>query len=308
MAQTTKLVPWAVALAVAAGAAGCTSRTGPATVAQTGVEAVRLEGPQTVPGIGAGQGAAVHDGFVYLYGDAGTGVIREYRSVTTPDGRGRLDYTGREVRLTRDGEDLIPHPTGLTFHPEHGTFLGNTVAGKGTIFHLDWEAALADGRLDRAVLNAAQDDLAVNGCRPEYVEVDGRWLIATADYGAEDNAIRLCDPVMLARVDRTSRPGVLIRQYRCGPFVQSLCWVDQAKRLVLAQNQVAGLRYRLSVVRLDGPQDVRGSPAVDLDHPRDELEGFVMIGEGRCLLVSSSWSDNVWFAEIDLDALEGDAD
>ncbi len=39
---------------------------------------VRLLAEQSISDIGAGQGVALHDGFVYLYGDADTGVIREY--------------------------------------------------------------------------------------------------------------------------------------------------------------------------------------------------------------------------------------
>lgn len=261
--------------------------------------AVKVVGAQTVEGLGAGQGASVHGRFVYLYGDADTGVIRQYRYSET--GGPRLTFTGREILLTRDGDDLVAHPTGLTFDDDHGVFLGDTVGGRGVIHHIDWDRALADGNLDHAVLNTAVDDLAVNGCRPEYVDIDGRRLIATADYGDTDNAVRLYDPAALAKAAKTSDDGVLVARRPCGAFVQSMEWIDDAETLVLARNQVAGLRYRLTFVRFDDGADFRDAATVDLNHADDELEGFVMLDADSCLMFNSSARRNVWFAEIDLD-------
>jgi hypothetical protein len=69
---------------------------------------VALDAPLTITGIGAAQGLDVRDGKVYLYGDASTGVVREY-DVTAGNA---LTYTGRQVRLTAGGSDLVSHPTG----------------------------------------------------------------------------------------------------------------------------------------------------------------------------------------------------
>jgi hypothetical protein len=164
---------------------------------------VVLDKPITAQGIGAGQGVEVRDGRVYLYGDAATGIIREYDLVDNS----ALTFTGRQVQLTTGTQDLMPHPTGLTVGPDLTTFIGNTVSEKGTIFRIDWARALANGTLDGAVLGTIADDLAVNGTRPEYVRVGARWLVATADYGALGNEVRLYDPERLKTAARTSEPA-----------------------------------------------------------------------------------------------------
>lgn len=257
----------------------------------------------TAEGLGAAQGAAVHAGALLIYGDAETGVVREY---SADAGNEELRPTGRVLRLTRDGVDLLPHPTGLTFHADYGVFVGDTVARKGTIYHVDWDRAMADGTLDHAVLNTTRDDVAVNGCRPEFVRFGGRWLVATSDYGPRGNQVRLYDPQRLAEAQTTSEPGVLVRAWSCGPWVQSLCWLDEPGVLLLVQNQVEGLRYRVSAVRL--PEDpaagaVEVLRVVDLPEPADELEGLAMLGPGRAVLVNSSREKNVWFAGVDVPAL-----
>src|SRR5215469_756998 len=101
---------------------------------------------QTCEGLGACQGASIHDGFVYLYGDlyqnhqSGPGVIRQYSFAPDAQGVPHLTYTGVEILLTLHGQTVINHPTGLTWNPTYGTYLGNTVTKtkKGTIYHLNW--------------------------------------------------------------------------------------------------------------------------------------------------------------------------
>lgn len=232
---------------------------------------------QTLEGVGAGQGAAVIRGELVLYGDADTGVAMVGRAQGDPPTRFEV---ARVLELTENGVDLAPHPTGLTHHPEHGTFLGNTVAGVGTIFHVDWERLRSGGTLDGAVLNTTIDDIAVNGCRPEFVRYRGRWLVATSDYGDVDNAVRLYDPALLARAARTSEPGVLVASFPCGPFVQTMHWLDEPGVLLLVQNQVAGLRYRFTAIDLESGDDFRDAPYADLPEPWDELEGFAMLAGG----------------------------
>lgn len=255
---------------------------------------VSIENVQTCPDLGSAQGLAIIDKRIYAYGDAETGIIREYLL-----GRGRVNSdapylypTGRAIRLTQRGIDLIPHPTGLTHHPKFGTFIGNTVGGKGRIFQLDWDRALADGNLDHAVLNVIDDDIAVNGTRPEFVRRGDTWLIATADYGDVDNHVRYYDPALLARVNETSAPGVLIKKVRCGPFVQTLHWIDEEETLLLVQNQIAGLRYRLTPIKPWDSSDYREFAPLDIAGPTDELEGFVQLPNGWGMLLSSSENDN----------------
>jgi len=246
----------------------------------------------TAEDIGYGQGVFLNEGFVYLYGDGETGIVREFRwSPETPQ---HLQPTGRVVEFTRNGEDIAPHPTGLTHHPEIGTFLGDTVNQTGVIYHLDWQQAIKDGNLDRAVKNMVVDDLAYNGTRPEFVKVGDRWLIATADYGAEGNELRLYDPERLKVVSRASAPGTLIHKQPCGPFVQTVEWVPELETLALVQNQIAGLRYRLTFAVWEGDDlTAEFSQPFDLAEPRDELEGWGYLGDGWSLYLSSSPRVNV---------------
>lgn len=253
---------------------------------------ITLLGSQTVEGLGSTQGIHVRDGMIYLFGDAQTGVVRELR--LGHDAR-RLEPTGRSIRLTHGGANLLPHPTGIAHHPRYGTFIGDTVRGRGVIWRVDWEAALRDGCLDRAVLNRCDDTAAVNGCRPEFVRLGDRWLLATSDYGPSGNEVRLYDPTRLAEAAATTDPGVLVARFPCGPWVQSLHWLNDQDLLILVQNQTCGRGYRLTLMSLTQPH----RPAViDLPHPTDELEGFAMLGPRLALLVSSSTANNAWLADV----------
>jgi len=234
---------------------------------------------QTVTDIGACQGLAIHDRSVWLYGDAETGVVKRLTWIGPDQTDGpMLQDTGETYALTVGNNNLLPHPTGLTHHPELGCFIGNTVDQKGTIHHIDWDRFIKDGNLNNAVLNTTRDDLATNGTRPEFVRYDGRWLIATADYGDKDNKLRLYDPQKLAKARKTSEPGVLVAEFDCGPFVQSMHWIDADSTLVLAQNQTAGLKYRLTLLRFgDGDAPPNTERVIDLSYPTDELEGFGIV-------------------------------
>ena len=152
----------------------------------------------------AAQGVSYRREHLYFYGDVNSakpraGIIREYTLDLKP--------TGRDIRLARKGKPLILHPTGLTWDPEYGCFLGDTVHKVATIYKLDWDRARKDGNLDAAVLAEIRDDAATNGCRPEYVTVQGRRLLATADYGDVRPAVRLYDPRRLVEAKRSTAPG-----------------------------------------------------------------------------------------------------
>lgn len=248
----------------------------------------------TDPTIGAGQGVTVIDDMLVLYGDADTGVASFYTMDALPPAP-----PAHVVRLTQESNDLIPHPTGLAHHPELGTFIGNTVKGFGTIFHIDLDAALRKGDLDGAVTRIIDDDLAVNGTRPEFVRYEGEWFVATADYGDVNNTLRLYRPNILAKRARTSVDRVLAHSFPCPPFVQTIEWIDDKETLVLVQNQTAGLGYRLTFCTLKEGA-LNQIAVVDLDEPKDELEGFAVLPDGRFVMVSSSPEGNVHLGEIDL--------
>jgi hypothetical protein len=259
---------------------------------------VSFDTKATMSGLGFGQGVEVRDGKIYLYGDASTGVIREYNLV----GNNSLSYTGRQVLLTTGGRDLVSHPTGFTVSPGIGTFLGNTVSQRGTIYLIDWAHALATGTLDGAIKATIADDLAVNGTRPEFVRVGTRWLIATADYGATANEIRIYDPEKLKTATHTSDPGVLVSRFKSSTYVQTLHWLDGPGLLVLVQNLRDGQGWRLTVIDLArsiaaGQQVVMQTITLS---PQDELEGFHEIAPGRGLFLTSSSSSNLHFANVRL--------
>ena len=188
-------------------------------------------------------------------------MIREYALDDAPP---RLNATGRVIDLTRGGANLLNHPTGLALRDGLPSFLGNTVTAtkQGMIYRLNFERALLDGTLDNSVLNTTLDDLAVQGSRPEYVRAGNRFVIATSDYGPGPNYIRFYDPARLATASRTSEPGVLIRRVPCGPWVQSLHWVDQLRTLVIVQNIVEGRRWRVTLVSNLDVADYRSGPGI----------------------------------------------
>ncbi len=250
----------------------------------------------TDPALGAGQGVSLHDDHLYFYGDVRippprVGVIKEY----TLD----LEPTGRSITLSKLGKPLILHPTGLTWDGRWGTFLGDTVEKKATLFRLDWERALRDGNLDEAILDAIEDDAAINGCRPVFVSAGGRTLLATADYGDIHPEIRLYDPEHLVASRRSSAPGVVVHRILSGPFNQNLHWDGEKGELICIQNVIEGRGWRLDHLdlaraladgRVAGPGVRTASQTFD---PHDELEGFLPLDREKMLFVTSSRRNNI---------------
>ena len=283
------------------------------TGCQTGPSVDRIDNPvvkrQTIKGIGACQGVAIIEDSVWVYGDdKGKGIIKrlEWVGPDQPDGPKLVDTREKyKLALYRDysvkeqpklslPSEPIPHPTGLTHHEDYGTFIGNTVNQRGTIFHIVWWGFKQSGSLDTWVQNAIEDDLATNGTRPQFVRYNGRWLIATADYGDRGNELRLYDPEKLAKAKKTSDPGVLVAKFPCGPFVQSMHWIDQDNTLVLAQNQTPGQKYRLTLMKFgEGQTPPTVKRIIDLGHPTDELEGFAIVAPGWAIMTSAKKENNV---------------
>jgi hypothetical protein len=260
----------------------------------------------TAEGVGAGQAVFLRDRAVYLLGDLrendqpGPGVIREFFWSTDERGRKALRASGRQILLTDNGEPVAPHPTGLTWHPNFGYWLGDTVNQKGTIFHIDFERALTQGNLDGCVLHRVDDDAAVNGTRPHFFEIPGdRWVLATSDYGESGNTLRLYDPLALMAADKTSERGVLYAEAPCGPFVQSLMTDGTPGRIWLVQNQTPGLGYRLSELEVDEAGRIRATTVTDFSSPTDELEACVWLetdrsGRREFLMLSAAEVRNVY--------------
>jgi hypothetical protein len=271
-------------------AGGCTTVDQPLPPSPASWSAAVFESCDTVPDVGAAQGVALFEDHVYVYGDAETGIVIELGSDLRP--------TGRIIRLTIADQDAVPHPTGLAIRDGLDAFVGNTTAGRGTIFCIDWGRALARGSLDAAILNTCIDDLAINGSRPEFVCCHGRWLVLPPIMARLGTKFGSNDPARLASASRTSEPGVLVERYRCGPWVQSLHWIDATHTLVLVQNMTEGKGYRLTFANLDRTHNLRHCPGLELHDRDDELEGFALLENDRGLLVNSSANDNACVVDL----------
>ncbi|WP_247235702.1 hypothetical protein [Telluribacter sp. SYSU D00476] len=259
----------------------------------------------SVDSLGACQGVSYFQNKLFLYGDREVGMIREYK--LTPDS---LNYTGQEYRLTMEGKDVINHPTGIAYRGDGPVFIGNSIRlnkegtlWKALIYHVDWEGLRKNKTLDGNLIRTIEDDACIQGTCPEYVQYEGKWYVATADYGDKRNEVRLYDPERLKTAEKTSEPGVLYKKFSCGPWVQNLHWIPEKGILVLIQNQIEGRRWRLTFLDLNkslrsGQQHVLGIQDFD---KADELEGFTLLEGGqKGMAVTSSRKENVHFLNLQL--------
>lgn len=248
--------------------------------------------PQTLAGIGAGQGLEVRDGLVWAFGDSATGVARAF----TIDSAGVLAAAGPSIELTVGGADKVKHPTGLTSKAPFGTFMGRTVDKRGVIYRLDWEIAASTGTLDGALLHETADSAAANGTRPEFVRSGDAWLLATADYGDDRTEVRLYDPVALSGAADTMEAGVVVARFPSPPFVQSLQYWESRDVLILVQNRRAGRGWRLTFVALGPSIQVGTLQVVDVIEPAlaGELEGFHFVDDTRAVMLTSARLRNAY--------------
>ena len=260
---------------------------------------MKVEHTFTVDSLGACQGISYQHGKFFLYGDRETGVVREYAL------RGdSLVYANREMKLTLHDADVINHPTGFAYHVGAPFFIGNSIRlnkegtrWRAVIHCVDWKGLQRTGTLDGNLLNTIEDDACIQGTRPEYVQYNKKWYVATADYGDKGNEVRLYDPAALRKSRKTSDKGVLYKKFTCAPWVQNLYWMADKGLLLLIQNQIEGRKWRFTYVDLaasiaSGKQEV--VKVVDIDELEDELEGFTFLpGYGKGIAVSSSRHNNV---------------
>jgi len=257
----------------------------------------------TVDSLGACQGISYQNGRVFLYGDREIGMIREYAMK-----RDTLVDLHKESRLTIEGKDVINHPTGIAQHAGKPSFIGNSVKPdvsggkwKAIIYCLNWEGLLKTGTLDGNLIRTIEDDACIQGTRPEYVEYNKKWYVATADYGNNGNEVRLYDPEALSKASKTSEKGVLYKKFSCTPWVQNLHWIADKGVIVLIQNQVEGRKWHFTYVDLkksiaSGTQVVIAEADTDR---ADELEGFAFTGSsGAGIAVTSSKENNVNYMQV----------
>ncbi|UEG54166.1 hypothetical protein LLH06_04175 [Mucilaginibacter daejeonensis] len=260
---------------------------------------ITIDRETTVDSLGACQGVSYQNDRVFLYGDREVGVIREFKNQGDS-----LVYVKKEYKLTQNGQDVIGHPTGIAYHGTRPVFIGNSVRlnaegtkWKAVIYQVDWRGLQRTGTLDGNLISTVDDDACIQGTRPEYVKYQGKWYVATADYGAHGNEVRLYDPAKLAKCKKTSEPGVLYKKFTCSPWVQNLHWVADKGVLVLIQNQVEGHKWRFTYVDLQrsvSSGQMQVIRQIDMDQRADELEGFAFIDGGKKgIAVTSSRKNNV---------------
>lgn len=214
-------------------------------------------------------------------------------------------YQHKEYLLTKDGKDVINHPTGIAYNGTGPVFIGNSIRlndsgtqWKAVIYCVNWQGLLKTGTLDGNIINTIEDDACIQGTRPEYVKYNHKWYVATADYGNHGNEVRLYDPEALRKAGQTSEKGVLFKKFTCTAWVQNLHWVADKGVLVLIQNQVEGHKWRFTYINLaasvnSGKQEV--IKEINIEKP-DELEGFSFLGNtSDGIAVTSSKKNNVTF-------------
>jgi hypothetical protein len=215
-----------------------------------------------------------------------------------------LVYQHKEVRHTLHDSDLINHPTGIAMHDKMPVFIGNSIRlnaegtlWKAVIYCINWEGLTKTKTLDGNLINTIEDDTCIQGTRPEYVQYQKKWWVATADYGGKNNEVRLYDPNYLGKAKKTSEKKVLYKKFRCSPWVQNLYWMADKGILVLIQNQIEGRKWRFTFLDLDksiatGTESVIN--VVDVNDRQDELEGFSFLNNqyNKGIAVSSSRRNN----------------
>ncbi|MFT3932927.1 MAG: hypothetical protein QM726_04865 [Chitinophagaceae bacterium] len=259
---------------------------------------MQLVQPYTVDSLGACQGISYQKGKLFLYGDREVGMIREFKMQGDS-----LQYIGHEMKLTLNDTDVINHPTGIAYNGKDPVFIGNSIRlnkegtlWRAVIYCVNWEGLQKTGTLDGNLLNTIDDDTCIQGTRPEYVQYNKKWYVATADYGDKKNEVRLYDPAVLKNAKKTSEKGVLYKKFTCTPWVQNLYWLADKGQLLLIQNQMEGRRWRFTYVDLaksiaSGQQEV--IKVIDIDRA-DELEGFTFLNNyDKGFAVSSSRRNNV---------------
>jgi hypothetical protein len=266
--------------------------------------AMNIKQSWSVDSLGACQGVSYQKGRIFLYGDREVGMIREFKMQGDS-----LHYLNKEMKLTLNDTDVINHPTGIAYNGKDPVFIGNSIRlnkegtlWRAVIYCINWEGLQKTSSLDGNLLNTIEDDTCVQGTRPEYVQYNKKWYVATADYGGNANEVRLYDPAALKSAKKTSDKGVLYKKFTCTPWVQNLNWIADKGQLVLIQNQTEGRRWRFTYIDLaksisSGKQEVVN--VIDIDRA-DELEGFTFLNNYHTgIAVSSSRKNNVNTMNID---------
>jgi len=259
---------------------------------------MQISRAMSLDSLGACQGISWQKGRLFLYGDREVGVIREYKLQ-----QDSLVYLGKECKLTLNDTDVINHPTGIAVHGNMPVFIGNSIRlnkegtlWRAVIYCVNWAGLLKTGTLDGNLINTIEDDACVQGTRPEYVQYNNKWYVATADYGGKANEVRLYDPALLQKATKTSAKGLVVKKFTCSPWVQNLHWIPGKNILVLIQNKIEGRQWRFTFLDFNKSMETGTEQVikvVDIDDRPDELEGFTFLDNTmKGIAVSSSRKNN----------------
>lgn len=272
---------------------------------KTGNVQMKISRTYSLDSLGACQGVSCINGRIFLYGDRETGILREYKLKND-----FLISVNKECRFTIDGKDVINHPTGIANRNNKLTFIGNSVRlnmegtkWKAMIYCINWEGFLKTGTLDGNLNRVIEDDACIQGTRPEYVKYKNKVYVATSDYGNHGNEVRLYNPDLLSKCNKTSDKGVLEKKFKCSPWVQNLHWIPEKGWLVLIQNQIEGRKWRFTYLDLEKSVDSGKEvilKTVDIEDKQDELEGFTFVGidPATGIAVTSFRKNNVSIMKI----------
>ncbi len=237
--------------------------------------------------IGSGQGIQVIDNFIYLYGDSKVGTVQELDM--------QLQKTGWQGLLLVNDEDVIPHPTGLAYHPSYPTFIGS----QGAIYSIDWNLFYTDRNLTRAIQKKI--NAGTRTTRPEYVFYLEKWYIASAEYDPSDhqNEILLMDPFTLKEAENVDDAGVIIYRFPISRFVQDIYWDNNEQILILVQNIKLWKGWKLTTINLKvAIQENSGLASAVFKTNcillQSELEGYTRLSDNREIFLTGDVQYNLF--------------
>ena len=225
---------------------------------------------------GSWQGLQTIGDHIYLLGDGDTGIIRELDLDLNP--------TGWEGALTQNGVEIIGHPTGLAYQEGLPAFIG----GSGRISSFDWDMFYEDRNLDRALQRTVLVEPL--GTRPEYVHLNGEWLIASTGYSPSPNTFFIMDPEKLQTSFDVDEPGVILTRFEVPPYVQDIHWNEMTSEVILIRNIQKQKGWVFTSLDLDDAISLGSGldEAITRSYciPKaNELEGYTELPDGRDLFV-----------------------
>ena len=253
------------------------------------------------PVVGQCQGIRLIGDNLYIFGETLSdryGDVRKVAFIQELDLRCRP--TGWQGIFAKSGwKAVITHPNGIAWHPGLPCF----VSINEIIYQINWDVFRKNGNLDGALIRTVKDTESRDGTRIEYVQIAGKWYVATCDYhAAGGNEIRIMDPWRLAACDTTGDPGVVVYRFPAASRIQSLYWNQETDRLVLVGNVALYRGWKLVCLDLEkavetgsGTDDAvvaaRWFPYVS------ELEGYSVLPDGSEVFVTSSPRKNLFISK-----------